>query len=61
MIKANIVTKEFCEVEIRGNWNDLMNEYKTITDYFLEHHFDMFMAAMDKWQADNKKWEADKK
>ena len=54
MIKVNIVTKELCELEIRGNYNDVMNEYKTITDYFLEHHFDMFMAVIDKWEADKK-------
>jgi len=54
MIKANVVNEEFCDLEVRGTWNELMDEYKTITDYFLKYHFVELMAAMDKWEADNK-------
>ena len=50
MIIANDISgKGSVEIKVAGYWPSLMAEYKAITDYFLEHHFDDFMAAMEKW------------
>lgn len=37
------------DISINGHFSDLMDEYKVITDYFLNNHFDAFMATMDRW------------
>lgn len=39
MIKVNKVSKDYCYGEIRGAWDDLMDEYKAITDYFFTTSF----------------------
>lgn len=55
MIVANINPDDnHCVVRISGQWDNLMNEYKVITDYFLENYFKEFMVAMDKWNEDAK-------
>lgn len=36
-------------IRVSGSWEQVMLEYKEVTDHFLQTRFDDFMAAMDKW------------
>lgn len=36
-------------IRVVGSWDQIMYEYKAVTDHFLKTRFDDFMAAMDKW------------
>lgn len=54
MIYAKKITKDAGELIIKGNTEDVITEYKSITDYLLHNCFEEFMAAMDKWNEEVK-------
>ena len=49
MIYARGINESTGEISIQCNLEDIFEEYKHITDQFLQTYFDVFMAAMDKW------------
>lgn len=54
MIYARRINDTTGELTIQGNFTDIMDEYKHITDQLLQTHFDEFMVAMDKWNEEIK-------
>ena len=49
MIYARRINETTGELALKGSFEDIMDEYKHITDELLQTHFDEFMAVMDKW------------
>lgn len=54
MIYARRINETIGELTLKGSINDVLDEYKCITDALLRTHFDEFMAAMDKWNEEVK-------
>lgn len=54
MIYARRINETTGELTLKGSFEDIMDEYKHITDELLQSHFDEFMAAMDNWNEEVK-------
>ena len=54
MIYAKRINATTGELSIQGNFEDIFEEYKHITDQLLQTHFYEFMAAMYKWNEEVK-------
>lgn len=54
MIYARRINETTGEVTLKGSFEEIMDEYKQITNELLLSHFDEFMAVTDKWNEEIK-------
>lgn len=49
MIYAKRLDDTHGQLSISGDIDDILEEYRRITNSLLKYHFDELMAAMDRW------------